>query len=135
MDHIGKFLQKRARKSGMEDKDIAKYLHIAKSTLEKAYLNDEIYVSRLMKFCGIFGEDLFLEFYYEKEPLRSLRQRERETWNKKIQELTMSNEAKEKSIQYLEENNRIQNKLIASLEKDIKRLEDLHPTDNKKLKS
>src|SRR5690625_3165127 len=102
-DHIGKFLQKKARKSGLGDKEIAKLLNIAKSTLEKAYIRDDINVSRLMQFCAIFGEDIFLEFYYEKEPLKSLRKKEIEGWQRKIQNLVGEVHNKEKNIRYLEE--------------------------------
>lgn len=122
-EDIGKYLQKRARKSGLGDKEIAKLLNIAKSTLEKVYIRDDISVSRLMQFCAIFGEDIFLQFYYEKEPLKSLRMKEIEGWKVKIQELADDIRNKEKNIQYLEDHIRTQNKLIASLEKEIKSIE------------
>lgn len=121
-DTIGEFLHKKIKSKGLEDKQVAGFLNISPSTLRKTYPLDDMYISRLIEFCELLGEDIILEYYYSKEPLKSLRKIEIEKWNKDISELKAAVENKEQTIRQLREHISTQNELIGMQKKEIRRL-------------
>jgi septal ring factor EnvC (AmiA/AmiB activator) len=122
-DTIGEFLHKKIKSKGLEDKQVAGFLNISPSTLRKTYPLEDMYISRLIEFCELLGEDIILEYYYSREPLKSLRKNETDKWGKEMAELKAALENKEKITQQLQEHINTQNELIALQKREIKRLE------------
>lgn len=69
--HIGEYIREEVRKQGLSDQDVAGFLNITKSSVEKIWMRGEMYASRIEKFCELLNKDMFA-FYYEKEPLKSI---------------------------------------------------------------
>jgi hypothetical protein len=122
-DTIGEFLHKKIKSKGLEDKQVAGFLNISPSTLRKTYPLDDMYISRLIEFCELLGEDVIVEYYYAKEPLKSFRKSEFEKWHKEIHELKATLENKEQTIRQLQDHISTQNELISLQKREIKRLE------------
>jgi hypothetical protein len=124
-EKIGEFIHRKIKGKGLEDKQVAGFLNISPSTLRKTYPLEDMYISRIIEFCKLLGEDIILEFYYGKEPLKSMREKEIQEGNKKVQELSVINENQEKTIKQLQDHIETQKELFIALKKEIQRLESL----------
>ncbi len=71
-DDLGRYIQARLRAKNIEDKDVAAILNISVKTVHKIYPNKDLYSERVAKFCLILNENIFLDFYGKKEPLKTL---------------------------------------------------------------
>ncbi|HLS95800.1 MAG TPA: hypothetical protein VK017_09600 [Sphingobacterium sp.] len=120
---VGKYLQRKKKEHGLTNKQIADFLNITVSAVEKMYTNDEIYASRLAKLSALFGENLVEDYYYRQEPLRSMSQKVIDEWNQKIDALKATIANQKTSINQLRDHIKTQNDYIALLEKEVKRLE------------
>ncbi|HYH56748.1 MAG TPA: hypothetical protein VD772_09060 [Anseongella sp.] len=116
-------MQRKKKERGLSDKEIADFLNITVSAVEKMYSNNDIYASRLAKLSALFGENLVEDYYYGQEPLRSMRQKAIDEWTKKIDALKSTISAQKASITQLKDHIKTQNDYISLLEKEIKRLE------------
>jgi hypothetical protein len=116
---IGEFLRKKIRNSPnkITDKIVADFLNIAEPTLGPVYRADDLYLSRLMKFCIILDEDLIRQFYYNKEPLKRFKDREERVWMEKIETLEKENNRLMELKEKLEDHIKTQKSYIEHLEK------------------
>ena len=125
---IGEYLHKKAKAKALQDKEVAAFLNISSTTLRKVYLNDEIYVSRLIEFCKLFNEDLFLNFYYEHGVLKELKKKELEPFKTKIKVLEEELDKHKKETQQLEDHIKTQKQLIKHQEEHIRLLQKSKPS-------
>lgn len=95
--HIGEYIREEVRKQEISDPEVASYLNISKSAVEKIYMRDEIYASRLEKFSELLKKDMFA-FYYQKEPLKSIHQDSIRKLEKEIEALKKTIEEKDEII-------------------------------------
>jgi hypothetical protein len=95
--HIGEYIREEVRKQEFSDQEVASYLNISKSAVEKIYMRDEIYASRIEKFCALLKKDMFA-FYYQKEPLKGIHQNSIEKLEKEIEALKKTIDEKDEII-------------------------------------
>lgn len=112
--HIGEFVRTKFRAKRITDPELAKFLSISKSAVEKIYPQDDIYISRLIQLSVIANEDLF-EFYYDQEPLKSLRGTEIKKLKLEIEDLKSNLQRTTDHIKNIEHMNFVQQQLIDSL--------------------
>lgn len=115
-DIIGRFLQEEFRKAGIQDPEVAQFLNITVSAVEKIYPKSEIYVSRIILLSKFAGRDFLDEFYYKEEPLKSLRNKEIENFKREIEDLKKLLKMKEDHIKNLEFMNATQQEVIKKLQ-------------------
>ena len=75
------YIREKVSWQGFTARQMAKYLNITKSAVEKIYTRDDINVSRIVKLSVFLKKDLFA-FYYEKDPLKKIHQ----STNKKLRQ-------------------------------------------------
>lgn len=100
-EDLGRYIQKKLRDKGIEDKVVANELNISVRSVEKIYPLKDVYSERLAKFCVLLDEDVFSQYYGQDEPLKSILNRERVALEEKISRLTELNEEKERLISFL----------------------------------
>lgn len=120
---VGKYLQRKKKEHGLTNKQIAEFLNITVSAVEKMYSNNEIYASRLAKLSALFGENLVEDYYYRQEPLRNMRQKVLDEWNQKLEALKATISNQKSNINQLKDHIKTQNDYISMLERENKRLE------------
>ncbi|HAU53052.1 MULTISPECIES: hypothetical protein [Sphingobacterium] len=111
---LGKYIQRKLRGKGIEDKDVARSLNIALRSVPYIYKQTEISSERLAKISILLDENIYLDYYGDEEPLKSLLNRE----TNKLKELN------EKGLAVIDDKNLIielQNKLIVELEEKLKK--------------
>lgn len=118
-DKIGEYIQKRLRAKNIEDKEAAGFLNIAPSTLRKKFPLDDLYISNIIDFSKLLDEDIILDFYYCKEPLKSLRDKQVKLWEDQIKALKEENTKQAVAIDQLNDHIKTQKELIASLRREL----------------
>lgn len=119
---LGKYIQKRLREKGIEDKEVAEQLNLSVRTVPNMYQQSEIPVNRIAKLSILLDEDIYLNYFGTKEPLKSILNRSLKTIE---EQLLILEEINEFNLSALNDKNNIielQNKLIKELEDKIKRL-------------
>ncbi len=121
-DSIGKYIQKWLRFKNISNQQGGDAVGLSKSAFEKVLTKDDILVSRLLKLTSLANENL-LEYYYDKEPLKSFREKEISAWTDKIDTLNRELASEGKLLEKNDEIISLQRKYIAELEDKLKRFE------------
>lgn len=129
--HIGEFVRDRFREKRITDPQVANFLSLTTSAVEKIYPQDDMYISRLIKLSEIANEDFF-EFYYDKEPLKRLRDNEIERVRTELESLKTDLKRMNDHIKNLEQMNLVQQQLINSLTVEASNSQLVKPKSNKK---
>lgn len=119
-ESLGKYVQKRLREKGIEDKTVADTLNLSVKTVPKIYLQTEIPCDRIAKISVLVDENLYLDFFGRKEPLKSLLNRDKQQLIEIVSRLESLNDRNAKTIQDKDRIIELQNKLILELEKKLK---------------
>lgn len=119
MEHIGDFLRKYFREHKITDQEIANYLNITKSAVEKIYHQDDIYTSRLILLSELAKTDFF-EYYYNQPPMVGLRDSDVKKLEKEVLVLKETINRQTEHIKNLEHMNKVQQDVINSLKSDKK---------------
>lgn len=117
---LGKYIQRRVREKGVEDKTVADILNLSVKTVPKVYAQAEISCDRIASLSILLNEDLYLNYFGESEPLKSLLNRDKNELSEKVEELIS---LKDQYLSIIKDKDNIialQNKLIAELEEKLK---------------
>jgi|GEM_PF-6581768 len=112
---LGKYIQRRIKEKKLDKKAIADALNISVSTVSKIYPNKDIYSDRLAKFCILLNEDLFLDYYGQNDPLKTILNREKQELLNKIELLQNDNREKSDLIDLLKSQLNERNTTIETL--------------------
>jgi hypothetical protein len=118
-DDLGRYIQGRLRAKNIEDKEVATLLNISVKTVPKIYPSKDIYSDRLAKLSILLNEDLFLDFYGKKEPLKTLLNKEKTQLLDELAKANSDNEQQKKLIELLSNQLLDQNSTIKSLHEQI----------------
>jgi len=122
-ESIGSFIHKKVKAKGLSDKQVAGYFNISPSTLRKYYPLKDMYISKIIEFCELLDEDLILDYYYNKEPLKGFRKRDMEKHQQELAELRMMLEQTKEMVGQLQKHIATQNDLIVLQKREIQRIE------------
>ncbi|MDR2269528.1 MAG: hypothetical protein LBF27_01370 [Sphingobacterium sp.] len=118
---LGKYVQRRIREKGIEDKIIADILNLSVKTVPKVYAQTDIPCDRIAKLSILLNEDLYLNYYSSSEPLKTILNREKQELNEKILELESQQDQYLNIIKDKDSIIILQNKLISELEEKLKK--------------
>jgi hypothetical protein len=82
-----------------------------------------MYISKIIEFCELLDEDLILDYYYNKEPLKGFRKRDMEKHQQELAELRMMLEQTKEMVGQLQKHIATQNDLIVLQKREIQRIE------------
>lgn len=115
-EFIGEYIRQKLRDQRISNKRAGEEIGLSESAVEKILVKNDINVDRFLKLSALLQENL-LEFYYDKEPLRTFRQQELDVWHEKISAINYIITIQEEKIKLQEELLETQRKLIEELEK------------------
>ncbi|MFC7526814.1 hypothetical protein ACFQRK_22850 [Parapedobacter sp. GCM10030251] len=118
-EDLGRYLQKKLRDKGIEDKAVADALNISLRSVRNIYPLKDIYAERLAKFCVLLDEDLFLQYYGQNEPLKSILNREKTALDQEVTRLRELNEEKERMVSFLKEELEEKEEYIKNLQSEL----------------
>ncbi|WP_090607684.1 hypothetical protein [Parapedobacter koreensis] len=116
---LGRYLQKKLRDKGIEDKAVADALNISSRSVRNIYPLKDIYTDRFAKFCVLLNEDLFLQYYGQSEPLKSILNREKVALEQEVARLRELDEEKERLISFLKEELEEKKSSIKNLQSEL----------------
>lgn len=121
-DTIGKYIQERLRKKNIKNEEAAGFMNIAASTLRKYFPSDDLYISKLIDFSKLLDEDIISDYYYSREPLKSIHYREIKKWEEQIAALKATAGRQEEIIEHLKDQINTQKELILALKREMELL-------------
>lgn len=120
-ESIGQHIRKWLRFKDISNKQAGNVIGLSESAFEKLLTKDDILIGRILLLSTKANQN-FLEYYYDKQPLNSFRQKEVDEWNAKIEQLQNQLKEKEELLATRIELMETQRKLINELEEKVKRL-------------
>ena len=111
MPHIGKIIKSFIEESKLTYAEVGAKINRSKKTVPSYFNQSSLEIDLLIAFSAALKVDL-LKFYYEEEPMKSLRHDEVTKLNSKIQRL-------EKEHRHLEEKHELAQQLIEALRKAL----------------
>lgn len=121
-ESLGKYIQRRLREKGIEDKTVADALNLSVKTVPKIYLQTEIPCDRIAKISILLDENVYLNYYGKEEPLKSILNRDKQDLLERILKFEELTELNNKIIIDKESIIELQNKLIAELEEKLSKI-------------
>jgi len=118
-ESLGKYIQRRLRERGIEDKAVADILNLSVKTVPKIYKQSEIPSDRIAKISILLNENVYLHYYGSKEPLKSILNQNTQELEEKVARLEVLVEQYTKTIDDKDHIIELQNKLIAELEEKL----------------
>lgn len=118
-ESLGKYIQRRLRERRIEDKAVADILNLSVKTVPKIYKQSEIPSDRVAKISILLNENVYLNYYGSKEPLKSILNHNTKELTEKVSRLEELNEQHANAIKDKDSIIELQNKLIAELEEKL----------------
>jgi len=116
---LGKYVQRRLRERNIGDKAVADILNLSIKTVPKIYQQTEIPCDRIAKISILLNENVYLNYYGQEEPLKSILNQETQNMEERVSRLEELNEQHIKTIKDKDSIIELQNKLIAELEEKL----------------
>lgn len=115
--HIGQIIKERVTEKRLSQEALGKMINTTKQNVGNIYKRRSIDTQLLLKLCVVL-EYNFFEVYYNEEPLKSMREKEVESFTNEIKALQDTIRQKDDHIKYLEEIKSSNNKIISLLEEE-----------------